>query len=362
MPPFRRHASRSTEIETLARHLARAGAFWNIALQPRAAARTWSRSSRKSRITGRRSAKLGNADTIVLSRFAYLRRRGNELVLESPRSPALFRIVDPKIASAQSPTLSRPQKISGLRQEKDFVGLALLALLVECEILFKVDAKSDGLRARRGRRKSRGLGFSRSPVSHPLDRRPSGQSARWTLSLCRHDRAAAGRAGAMGGEPIDLRALSRTSRPRRSPRCCARVTRSASIDDAKPITLAELARLLDTAARVQSKWTSPHRLRRRRRRPRSRLHCAALPLCRQLLRARALSHGEHLRGARTRLLSLRRRPPCAGADRDAHARDRGTACGREFRDGCARPAADPDYHRRALQPDRLEVQRHRLFA
>jgi Cyanobactin oxidase ThcOx, len=29
--------------------------------------------------------KLGEADSLVLSRFAYLRRRGNEMVLESPR-------------------------------------------------------------------------------------------------------------------------------------------------------------------------------------------------------------------------------------------------------------------------------------
>ena len=33
---------------------------------------------------------LGDDDTIVLSRFAYLRRRGGEMVLESPRAGALF--------------------------------------------------------------------------------------------------------------------------------------------------------------------------------------------------------------------------------------------------------------------------------
>src|SRR5262249_11022227 len=31
---------------------------------------------------------LGNADVLVLSRFAYMRRRGNEMVLESPRAGA----------------------------------------------------------------------------------------------------------------------------------------------------------------------------------------------------------------------------------------------------------------------------------
>ena len=42
-------------------------------------------------------SKIGNTDTIALSRFAYLRRRGKEMVLESPRATALFRISDPKI-------------------------------------------------------------------------------------------------------------------------------------------------------------------------------------------------------------------------------------------------------------------------
>ena len=42
---------------------------------------------------------LDNADVLVLSRFAYMRRRGNEMVLESPRAGALFRICNPKIAT-----------------------------------------------------------------------------------------------------------------------------------------------------------------------------------------------------------------------------------------------------------------------
>ena len=43
---------------------------------------------------------LGNAEVLVLSRFAYMRRRGDAMVLESPRAGALFRICDPKIATA----------------------------------------------------------------------------------------------------------------------------------------------------------------------------------------------------------------------------------------------------------------------
>src|SRR5262249_37072 len=45
-----------------------------------------------------RTPQLGDSDALVLSRFAYMRRRGNEMVLESPRAGALFKICDPKIA------------------------------------------------------------------------------------------------------------------------------------------------------------------------------------------------------------------------------------------------------------------------
>ena len=47
-------------------------------------------------------AKLGEGDTVVLSRFANLRRRGNEMVLESPRAGALFRNGDPPNAATHA--------------------------------------------------------------------------------------------------------------------------------------------------------------------------------------------------------------------------------------------------------------------
>ena len=97
-----------------------------------------------------RIAKIANTDTIALSRFAYLRRRGKELVLESPRTGALFRIGDPKMAATLA-TLSQPQKISRYRKERGFPGLELLGLLVDCQILFKLRAgDADGLRASEG--------------------------------------------------------------------------------------------------------------------------------------------------------------------------------------------------------------------
>ncbi len=97
-----------------------------------------------------RTPPLANADALVLSRFAYMRRRGNDMVLESPRSAALFKICDPKIASAIA-SLSTPQRVKALRGQDGFPGVELLALLLDCHILFKVDAANDqGLRATEG--------------------------------------------------------------------------------------------------------------------------------------------------------------------------------------------------------------------
>jgi hypothetical protein len=88
---------------------------------------------------------LGNAEALVLSRFAFMRRRGNEMVVESPRAGALFKICDPKIAAAIA-MLSTPQQIKALRQQEGFPGGELLALLLDCQILFKVGAGESGLR------------------------------------------------------------------------------------------------------------------------------------------------------------------------------------------------------------------------
>ena len=91
-----------------------------------------------------------DTDVLVLSRFAYIRRRGNEMVLESPRAGALFKICNPKIAAALA-VLSTPQQIKRLRRQDAFPGIELLALLVDCEILFKLKTAGDsGLRPAEG--------------------------------------------------------------------------------------------------------------------------------------------------------------------------------------------------------------------
>jgi SagB-type dehydrogenase family enzyme len=205
-----------------------------------------------------RTPKLGASETIVLSRFAYLRRRGNEMVLESPRSGALFRICDPTIAAAIA-TLSTPQRINRLRRQDGSPGTEILALLVDCQILFKIDADGDdGLRATEGDdnlvlwdfhdllfhthstegRQANPIGglYSYADVIPP----PPAVRPRWP------------------GKKIDLGKLSAAAPEAISP--FARLLRerhsTRSFDDGQPITLAELSRFLDSTARVQSRWKS----------------------------------------------------------------------------------------------------------
>ncbi|MEH2513563.1 SagB-type dehydrogenase family enzyme [Nitrobacteraceae bacterium AZCC 1564] len=202
-----------------------------------------------------RRAKLGSRDTVVLSRFAYLRRRGNEMVLESPRAGALFRISDPAIAAILA-TLSRPHKISELQHAVSF-NLDLLELLLDSLILLKLNAQdSSGLRVNEG----------------------DGNLVLWDFhDLVFHTRSTEGRqsnpvGGAFmyadvvpplpavrppwPGKTIDLRKFSTAEtispfatllRERHSIR---------DFDDQHPITLAELAQFLGTAARVLSEWKS----------------------------------------------------------------------------------------------------------
>jgi SagB-type dehydrogenase family enzyme len=205
-----------------------------------------------------RTPKLGATETIVLSRFAYLRRRGSEMVLESPRSGALFRICDPKLAAIIA-TLSTPQPIRKLKRQDGFAGIEILGLLVDGQILFKVEAAGDdGLRATEG----------------------DDRLVLWDFhDLLFHSRSTEGRhanpsgglypyAGAMApppalrprwpGKKIDLRKLAPEVLQPVSPFAKLLQERHSirSFDDQKPITLAELARLLDCAARVRSTWKS----------------------------------------------------------------------------------------------------------
>ena len=203
--------------------------------------------------------KLGDADIVVLSRFAYLRRRGSEMVLESPRAGASFRIRDPAIAAAIA-VLSTPQQIRKFKRQDGFPGVELLALLVDCQVLFKVDASAGAsLRAAEGDdklmlwdfhdllfhihstegRQANLLGglYPYAGVMPP----PPAMRARWPgkkIDLGKHAAAA----------PLDeISPFATFLRDRHSTR---------DFDDQQPITLAELARFLDGAARIQAKWKS----------------------------------------------------------------------------------------------------------
>jgi SagB-type dehydrogenase family enzyme len=196
--------------------------------------------------------RLGNAEILVLSRFAYMRRRGNDVVLESPRSAALFKICDPRIAGAIA-HLSTPRQIKELRRQDGFPGVELLALLLDCQILFQIDAaRDDGLRSAEG----------------------DGNLVLWDFhDLLFHTRSTEGRqanplgglyayAGATAplpavrpswpGKKIDLRKLSATRAEPSSP--VAKLLRerhsTRTFDDERPITLAELSRFLEGTARV----------------------------------------------------------------------------------------------------------------
>ena len=203
-----------------------------------------------------RVSQIDNTDTLVLSRFAYMRRRANEMVLESPRAGALFKTCDPKIAAALV-ALSTPQQIKQLRRQKDFLGHELLGLLVDCQILFRVDAGNGGLRPDEG----------------------DDALVLWDFhDLLFHARSTEGRhANPLGGAypyadtiaplpavrppwpgmKIDLREVSPA--PALSP--AAKLLRerhsTRDFDNQRPITLAELARFLDSTAVVQSELKTP---------------------------------------------------------------------------------------------------------
>jgi SagB-type dehydrogenase family enzyme len=180
------------------------------------------------------------------------------MVLESPRAGALFKICDPTVATAIA-MLSAPQQIKRFRRQVGFPGIELLALLVDCRILFKIDAAGNsGLRPDEG----------------------DDNLVLWDFhDLLFHARSTEGRhanplggvypyAGLMAplpavrpswpGEKIDLRNVSAAHSEEISPFANLLRERHSTrvFDDQRPITLAELSRFLEGTTRVQSQGKS----------------------------------------------------------------------------------------------------------
>ncbi|MDE2283956.1 MAG: SagB family peptide dehydrogenase [Hyphomicrobiales bacterium] len=204
--------------------------------------------------------RLLDTDNLVLSRFSYLRRRGSDLVLESPLAGALFRLCDPQFA-ALVVSMSMPQPIKRLRRQERFPGIEFLALLVDSKILLRVAAGKDVLRRHEG---------DESLVL-------------WDFhDLLFHTRSTEGRhANPLGGvypyadtvrplpairprwpgKQIGLRKLRGAAATTQSPaaRLLRRRHSTRDFDTQRPITLAELARLLEGAARILEKIPAHHR-------------------------------------------------------------------------------------------------------
>ncbi len=203
-----------------------------------------------------RTPQLGNADRLVLSRFAYMRRRDHLMVLESPRAGAVFKICDPKIATLVA-TLSSPRPVKELRRQEGFPGIVFLALLVDCRIIVDADAAGRGdtgedadalavwefhdllfhARSTQGRHANAvGALYPHSGVIPPL---PAVRPA-WPGKPIALDTGLRGDAAqAAGMVPVT------TSRQKHHS--------VRSFDNRRPITLAELSRFLDLAARVLSR-------------------------------------------------------------------------------------------------------------
>jgi SagB-type dehydrogenase family enzyme len=201
-----------------------------------------------------RMPQLGNEDKLVLSRFAYMRRRGDAIVLESPRAGALFRICDPKLTTLVA-TLSAPHQVKELRLQGGSPGTGFLAVLVDCQVVVDADMAGEGgtredghdlavwefqdllfhARSTQGRHANAVGGlYPHIGVIPPLPAvRPAWPGKQIALS-----------ASGEAAQVARLSPVAKLLRERHSTR---------NFDDRRPITIAELSQFLDVAARVLSR-------------------------------------------------------------------------------------------------------------
>ncbi len=200
--------------------------------------------------------KLRDTDLLVLSRFAYLRRRADELVLESPRAGALFKINDPRIAAILA-GLATPHKVKDIRRQPGFPGPELLGLLVDCRILFKVAGADKGLRPSEGD-SDLVLWDFHDLLFHA--RSTEGRHANPVGGVYAHVDTIAPQPAvrpAWPGERIDLRAFSYPSDQSLAAKLFEKRHSTRDFDGGHPVTLAELARFLDVTACVHATVETP---------------------------------------------------------------------------------------------------------
>jgi SagB-type dehydrogenase family enzyme len=194
-----------------------------------------------------RLPQLDDSHQLVLSRFACLRRRGADMVLESPRANAIFRLCDARLAATLA-MLSTPTTLAQLRAAPGFPGPELFSLLYDSQMLFALDA-AKGLRASEGD-DALILWEFHDLLFHV--RSTTGRHANLTGGLYAHADHVAPLPTVRPSWPGP--AINLVGLPDASDSACAALLRarrsSRTYDDKHPITLSEVARLLDGAARV----------------------------------------------------------------------------------------------------------------
>ena len=286
----------------------------------------------RHRTAGRRllagDAAARDADVLVLSRFAYLRRRGND---DGAGIAARRRAVQ----DLRSEDCGRPRHAvhAATGQAAPPTGRIFPgSSCSRCWWTARSCSRSMPPRRRpateRGRPRPRSLGLSRSAVPRAQHGRPARQPAGRSLSLCgRHASAAGGAATLARKADRSAQALGRAFASAISP------TRKAA---ARTSFDPQLRRPATDHARRACAFSRRHRAcpvdvekpgRPRRRRSVGRVRGQAVSVGGRELRARALSGGRQMRRACPRILSLRRRRTRPGADRRPRAGARSAVAG-----------------------------------
>ena len=205
---------------------------WNTASDAAQRQRTRSSSNRRLPDYWPRRRSSATQEAIVLSRFAYLRRRGNEMVLESAPRRRPVQDLRSEGREPRSPCCRHRSRSRNSVGRTAFRATELLGFAGRLPNAFQ-DRRG---RRRwpptdRGRRQSRSLGLPRSSVPHPQHRRPTRQPARRGLSICGSDTSAAGGAAPLAwkeNRSAQVRRPAIRRRSRRSQSSCGNVIRRAT--------------------------------------------------------------------------------------------------------------------------------------